>query len=252
MSELEMPWGRMAYRQTAGAGLPLMLLHGTGCDSQDWAEVLRRLPVGRPVVTLDFRSHGESAAARQPFTLRDLADDALFLLARLGIERAAVMGHSLGGMAAMDAAARSGLIVGLVLIEGWTSLSAAAAFGPDHHYGRLSPEQIAQIEKKYEFTRSRTDPAAWSEFRKSVPAFSGQRFLAQTGLPICEAYGDLGRPAQGEALQMPARLYERISWIERAGHYLPHERPAEVAAICADFMRTNSFWPDSAREEQRP
>ncbi len=240
---MSMPWGGMAFQYRGGEETPLLLLHGTGCDSGDWAGVAGALPPEKSIIEMDFRGHGGSDIPRESFTLSDLAGDALSLLAHLRVEKAVLAGHSLGGMVAMDAAARSDRVAGLVLLEGWTCLDAAGAFGSNHHFGGLIGAARRAVAARHEQVVSGFAPEAWTRFWSSVSEFSARQFLAGATLPVCEVYGTLDFSADGmERLAIPSRLRKNIVWVEGAGHYLPREKPREVAGIFRDFMCEQGFW----------
>jgi pimeloyl-ACP methyl ester carboxylesterase len=57
------------------------------------------------VVALDLRGHGGSDAPEQRYTMQALADDVAWMCAQLGVERPVVVGHSLGGLVALELAA---------------------------------------------------------------------------------------------------------------------------------------------------
>ncbi len=142
-------WGEMAYVDSDRSRLPLLFLHGTGCDLWDWMSVVEGLTPHLRYIALDFRGHGQSSVPLKPFTVADLADDVLFLTDYLQVQEMLLIGHSLGGMVAMEVARHSLRVAGLVLIEGWTSLSAAGeAFETGRFYGSLSETEIAHIQCK--------------------------------------------------------------------------------------------------------
>ena len=62
-------WGEMFFCDSGGSGVPLLFLHGTGCDSADWDLVISELPREQRHITLDFRGHGQSTAPIEPFTI---------------------------------------------------------------------------------------------------------------------------------------------------------------------------------------
>jgi len=236
MQRLQMPWGRTAYSQTPGAGVPLLFLHGTSCDSSDWEHVLSSLPDGWRCICMDFRGHGQSDAPENEFTLDDVSGDVLALIDRLGVGRAVLVGHSLGGIVAMHAAAKSEAIAGLILLEGWTDRNAGESFVGDRLYGNLDRGAIERIQEKDCKTRRRFPGHVWRHFSDSVASFDGFGYLQGADIPICEVYGDMGRTSSSlESLRIPDNPQIEIVWIPAAGHYLPHERPAEVAEICARF-----------------
>lgn len=231
-SSLHMPWGRMAYSLAGDGGLALVFLHGTGCDANDWEHVSRRLPSSLQRVSVDFRGHGASDVPAGEFTIDDLAADVVALLDALQLKRAILVGHSLGGMVAI-AASRSKRIVGLALFEAWTRLQAARSFALDRHYGTLAPLAIRRIREKSVRTTSAFRAPVWKAFWKSVERFDGRPCLRAAGMPVFEVYGEMGKTASTEAsLLIPPNPAIEIFWVPGAGHYLPHEKPVEVAKIC--------------------
>jgi len=246
MAFLILPWGRLHYEaklpssSTVGASEPpLLFLHGSGCSSEDWSEILPRLPTSIPVITMDFRSHGASDAPATQFGLEDLADDTLALLSHLDIRRAILVGHSLGGMVAIAAARQSVVPAGLILLEGWTSLWAAAKFGGDRFFGKLPYESVKRIQQQSAAVRERFQPGHWDIFWESVVRFDGYPCLESTPLPVYEVYGAMGRQAGTEQkLLVPSRDNIRWVWLENAGHYLPAEKPQEIASLCSDMADT--------------
>jgi pimeloyl-ACP methyl ester carboxylesterase len=221
------------HRDTGGTGIPLLFLHGTGCDDVDWAEAIAHLPPGLHIVTLEFRGHGQSDVPVKAFTLQDLASDLLQLADHINAENLLLVGHSLGGMVALEAASQSSRIVGLVLLEGWTSLAASRAFDEGRSYGGLSQKRIESILTKSQLTRDRFNSENWTAFWETVSAFDSYEYLKQTTIPVVETYGEIGRNEETKAgLRIPSNPMIETIWIPNAGHYLPHERPQEVAAAC--------------------
>ncbi len=240
---LAFSWGRMAWQDHGAddaSGPVLVCLHGTGCDAADWEPMLAALPPGVRAVCPEFCGHGHSDTPDSDFTLTDLASDVCQFLDALDLPCPVLVGHSLGGMVAMDVAARSARVAGLVLLEGWTRLGAMGqTFGPPHFYGTLSPPRIAEIAAKSEATRARFPADRWTRFWHTVETFDGEPFLRTTQLLVLQVYGAAGRFSLTPAasLAVPVRPNIAWHWVDDAGHYLPHERPVEVADLCGEFLR---------------
>lgn len=81
-----------------GEGPPLFLIHGIGAARTAWRFMLPRLVRHFTVVSYDLRGHGASPLPDSPFGLDELVADLERVRERVGIERAHVAGHSLGGM----------------------------------------------------------------------------------------------------------------------------------------------------------
>src|SRR5438552_12998281 len=92
------------YCTETGAGEPLVLVMGFGGDHLSWGFQLSTLSAKYRVVAFDNRGSGRSSAPDVPYTTRLMADDTIALMDRLGIDRAHVLGVSLGGMIAQELA----------------------------------------------------------------------------------------------------------------------------------------------------
>ncbi len=222
----------MWFDDPGGTGNPVLFLHGSGCDSDDWAAVIGALRPAVRAIRADFPGHGRSDVPGGAFRIEDLARDVLSLVEHLALARATLVGHSLGGMVALAAASVSPHIERIVLLEGWTSLRSSRAFAEGRVYGTLAPGQIAAIQRKAGATRDRFSPAIWQGFWESARSFNARPWLDSCRLPVVEVYGDAGRTdSTRSALDVPDRPNIRFVWIPGAGHYLPHEVPGAVANL---------------------
>lgn len=79
---------------------PVVLLHGLFGSSTNWHSIARRLAETRRVLVPDLRNHGRSPH-REPMTYPAMTEDLAALLDDQGIDEAALVGHSMGGKAAM-------------------------------------------------------------------------------------------------------------------------------------------------------
>lgn len=104
----------------------VLLLHGWLFPADlNWFTVYDRLAASARVLALDHRGHGRGTRPSQPFRLRHVADDAAALLRHLGVERAVVVGYSMGGPVAMLLQRRHpDLVLGLVLAATAATFSA--------------------------------------------------------------------------------------------------------------------------------
>ena len=87
-----------------GSGEPLLLIQGLGYGRWGWEPVVEPLARSFDVLTFDNRGIGESDVPPGPYTAAEMAADAVQVLDEAGIERAHVVGTSLGGMIAQELA----------------------------------------------------------------------------------------------------------------------------------------------------
>src|SRR5919107_1080455 len=94
--------GHRAIYRIAGSGPPVVLIHGMVNSSRHWERVAQHLARDYTVVAPDLIGHGDSATPRGDYSLGAHAAAIRDLLAVIGIERATIVGHSLGGGVAMQ------------------------------------------------------------------------------------------------------------------------------------------------------
>ena len=119
------------YYEVDGRGPPLLLVPGLASDCQSWAPVRAALAARFTLVLPDPRGAGRSRPADAPISIDAIAADLQALLAHLGIGSTAVLGHSMGGLAAHRLAASApGRVHALVLAaSGIVDARAAGLLG---------------------------------------------------------------------------------------------------------------------------
>lgn len=135
---------RIAGLDWGGSGPALVLLHPNGFCAGLFDPLARLLTASRRVVGVDLRGHGGSdrPAPRSAYRFEELARDVIAVLDALEIERAALLGESLGGgVGIMVDRLAPGRLSGLVLCE-------AIAFPVDHLRARGSANPMAELARR--------------------------------------------------------------------------------------------------------
>ena len=133
-----------AYDHRPGTGPTLVFLHYWGGSARTWDLVVDRL-AGRDVLRVDFRGWSRSSALPGPYTLGQLADDTLAVLADAGVTDYVLVGHSMGGkVAQLVAATRPAGLRGIVLVGS----------GPAKPAAQVTPEYQEALSHAYDSAES--------------------------------------------------------------------------------------------------
>ncbi|MGW5498160.1 alpha/beta fold hydrolase [Streptomyces olivaceoviridis] len=133
-----------AYDHLPGTGPTLVFLHYWGGSARTWDLVVDRL-AGRDVLTVDFRGWSRSSALPGPYTLGQLADDTLGVIADAGVTDYVLVGHSMGGkVAQLVAATRPAGLRGIVLVGS----------GPAKPAAQVTPEYQKALSHAYDSAES--------------------------------------------------------------------------------------------------
>lgn len=106
------------YAEEAGAGTPLILLHGNGEDHSYFAHQIPAFAEKYHVIALDTRGHGKSPRGNAPFTLEQFADDLKVFLDARGIQKCRLLGFSDGGNVALLFSLRYPAYVDALILNG--------------------------------------------------------------------------------------------------------------------------------------
>ncbi|MCZ2495191.1 alpha/beta fold hydrolase [Xylophilus sp. Kf1] len=244
------------------------MLHALGSSARAWSGVVASLGAGFEAIPVDLPGFGEQRDSHHLLVV-DMADHVAAIVRERGAARWLLVGHSMGGKIASIVASRAlagepGLygLAGVVLLagsppspepmdeerrqkmSGWAvdgplDAAAAKAFVDANSGGSLDPmaEDLALQDLR------QASPQAWLRWleRGSREDWTGE--VGTLDLPALIVVGgedgDLGETGQRET---NARVYPRAKLVVEpgAGHLLPLERPAEVAA------HIRSFWHDHA------
>jgi pimeloyl-ACP methyl ester carboxylesterase len=257
-----------------GDGTPVVLLHGLASNARIWDGVAQRLAgAGVRVAALDLRGHGGSEQPATGYDFATVCRDLEAALLALGAERPVLAGHSWGANVALQyAAEHAGAVAGLVLVDGgfigvadWPGMTREVA------RERLAPPRFAVPLEDWlaragrfaagtgrdgwirDFLRAGVDVddrgVARARFHfdnhmQVVDALYDQRPsalypLVDCPVLLCPAAEDELAAAKQDAVERALRLLPdaRATWFEDTMHDIPLQRPAELAAELARFVK---------------
>lgn len=241
----------------AGSGRPVVLLHGFSFDHAMWAPQIDALGDSCLVVAYDLRGFGESSP---PVAHRSHLDDLVELLDHVGIDRADVVGLSLGGNVALAAAAYEPARVSRIGL-----LSSGL---PGHTWRGRPPEEAAEVARRegveaarrfwldHELLasarRNSRSARAVEEMVNAFPAHQWRSGIAGKPLPpvdpllervaapalILSGEHDVDGYRQISSVLARRLPHARFVQIGGAGHVLTLESPGEVNAQLLSFLVT--------------
>jgi pimeloyl-ACP methyl ester carboxylesterase len=255
---------------------PILLLHGWPQHWYAWREVIPRLAERRRVMAMDLRGFGWTDIAWEGFDKEGMADDVAGVLAQLGIDRVAVIGHDWGGwIGFLLAIRRPELVERLIVLSSpppWAAglgsmagmrrlrrqLLIASPLGPlllrrsigfaSRQILRLAVERVHLDRDELSIydrdlrasTRARAGALLHRTFvRRELPELRRGRYRDhRLATPTLVLYGDR------DLLLDPGAFADhgdhadhlRTEAVTGAGHYLPEEAPSVVAERALDFL----------------
>jgi pimeloyl-ACP methyl ester carboxylesterase len=242
-------------------GAPLLLIQGLGYTADMWFRVLPGLSANRHTVRFDNRGVGRSNVPPTPWSIAEMADDAVAVLDAAGVARVNVFGVSMGGLIAQEVALRSPdrverLVLGCTHPGGRDAVRmdpAAAMMLMVRTPGTAREAAEASVPFLYAEDTNRDDIAIDIDVRVRYPmrasAYFGQLdamrrhegtlarlpMLTAPTLVIHGREDRLVKPGNAELIAA-AIPQARLAWIEGASHVFWTDRPAQTVSLVTEFL----------------
>ena len=249
--------GLKMYYEIHGKGDPVVLLHGSFMTiTNNWTDMIAQLSKSRQVIAVEMQGHGRTADINREFSYENLAADIAALLDYLKIQQADLLGYSMGGGVALQAAIRHPEKVRKVV-------SISAVF---RHYGLVKEavEAFPQIEPgmfkgspiETEYKKLSPTPDKFDTFVKRLiqmaikPYDFGADKLKATKAPMLFIHGD----ADGVRLDHIAEMFRlkggeihgdlrprsesRLAILPNTTHITLMDRTAVIVPMVNDFLDT--------------
>jgi 3-oxoadipate enol-lactonase len=245
----------------AAEGTPLLLIQGLGYTADMWFRMLPGLSSNRRTIRFDNRGVGRSNVPPLPWSIEEMADDAVAVLDAAGVDRAHVFGVSMGGLIAQELALGhpdrvERLVLGATHPGGRDAIRmdpAAAMMLMDRTPGTAREAAEASVPFLYAEDTDADDIARDIDVRVRYPmrasAYFGQLDamrrhegtldrLPKLGAPTLVIHGRedrLVKPGNAEiiAAAIPGA---RLTWIEGASHVFWTDRPEQTVALVTEFL----------------
>ena len=244
---------QIAYTVRGAGSVALVFIHGGLADRTFWASQLDGLADRFRVVALDLAGHGESGRGRPAYTIGGWAEDVRAVVEALHLNRVVLIGNSLGGPVALEAAhLLAGRVLGVVgvdtlhdlthTMDAATAHARAEALRKDFagtcramvdslfHPGK-EPELRAWAERRM----CATSPDVAVSMMEGFGGYDTAAAARAAGVPIRAINGDLW-PTRTDVNRTVVKDFE-VTVIKDSGHYPMLEDPAGFNRVLADTIR---------------
>jgi len=263
MPTIKLQHTEMHY-QVTGTGEPILLIHGLAVDSNTWLALAPYLKAHFQLIRYDLRGSGQTQFDGQPFGLADLAQDIVELLDQLQIERAHIIGHSMGGMIARYFAAQyTERVKRLVLVhsrikKNWLSTRFWEGLLALREKYDLAPEEVVNLVMPLGYSNSfladdnkvkaiRTVvkqnryPQSLQSFRlqaEAVADFDASEYTSHLTMPTLLTAGTADILAPSQDIYENAQALQNAVFVEQQnGAHAPHvETPEWLAEQILKFL----------------
>ena len=251
------------YYEIHGNGKPLVLIAGLASDSQSWLPIIPELSKKYKVVVFDNRGVGRTKSMDETISISQMADDCVDLINHLGFSNVILLGHSMGGMVAMDVAIRYPESVSSLILAATSSVNSARnanlfndwvtyleqGMSPDFWFRNMfywifskkffENEEIlnvaVQMAINYPYPQSKT------AFANQIEAIQNLNLTTDISKVKTKT---LVIGGEEDLLFSPDEIYNNLksiqgakfSFIEGAAHSVFMEKPAEFVKVVNDFL----------------
>ncbi|TNF36901.1 MAG: alpha/beta fold hydrolase [Deltaproteobacteria bacterium] len=245
-----------------GHGASVLFGHSLLCDGRMFVDQVNDLAQDHHVLNVDFRGHGRSDAPRRAYSMYDQADDYLRVMDALKVDRASIVGLSMGGMAAMRLAmTHPDRVRSLVLLDTSASREKSAArarftalattarlFGPRPWltrqaaavmFGATFLREHPEIVAQWEASMQKLDKRAVAHAVQAVVTRDDvTRRLREITAPTLVVVGDedVATPPVYARTLAAAIPNARLEVVPMTGHLSTVERPRVTGKLIRKFL----------------
>ncbi|GGO88909.1 acyl-CoA esterase [Marinobacterium nitratireducens] len=251
------------HHQIQGQGRPLLILHGLFGNLDNWASQAKALADEYRVISVDLRNHGRSPH-NDEMSYPAMAADLVELLDDLGLDQVLVLGHSMGGKAAMQLALQHPERVERLIV-----VDIAPVQYPHHHddvFAGLFSVDLDSLKSRSDADRQLaprvTDPMVRAFLLRNLYRNDAGRFAWRINLQgLHDGYAGISAAPQGKPFTGPTlfikggtsdymraehrdallALFPNAGYkvIDGAGHWPHAEKPALMTRLIRSFLQAS-------------
>ncbi len=254
--------GISVYYEVHGEGVPLILISGLGGDRTFWQPSIQVLSSHFQVVVFDTRGIGKTDAPTEPYSMTMFADDLACLMDTLHLEKAHILGFSMGGNIALAFAAKYPTrILHLIIAVSFATMNKQTRLFLDavlsiYEHGASTKQMFELIAPWLFSVQFLSDPAnaaflhydenepdqqplyAWRNQYLAQQQFDGTSLLSAIKVPTLILAGEQDRLAHLQDSEILAQNIENaiLEIIPHSGHLINYEYPDLFHKHVLDFL----------------
>jgi pimeloyl-ACP methyl ester carboxylesterase len=229
-----------------GSGEPaIVLIHGWSCDSNYWREQVPELKKKYTIVTVDLAGHGGTDGGRSEWSMARFGQDVATALSAVPNQKLILVGHSMGGPVAIEAARlMKNRVIGIIGVDTFKTIGAPlpskaqvdAIIKPfeadfightrslvaEHFFAKGANPQLAN---KIAYDMSLSPPKVAVPSMRALLEYDYAAPLADVSVPIVAINSDLGEPANEARIRKVLPKFHAVT-LAGDGHFLMMEDPA--------------------------
>ena len=240
------PDGTHVQYRVYGSGEPaLVLIHGWSCDSNYWREQVPEFKKKYTIVTVDLAGHGGTDGARTEWSMARFGQDVATALSAVPNQKLILVGHSMGGPVAIEAARlMKNRVIGIIGVDTFKTIGAPvpskaqidAILKPfeadfightrtlvaEHFFAKGANPQLAN---KIAYDMSLSPPKVAIPSWRATLEYDYAGPLADVSVPIVAINSDLGEPTNEVRIKKVLPKFHAVT-LTGDGHFLMMEDPA--------------------------
>jgi pimeloyl-ACP methyl ester carboxylesterase len=229
-----------------GSGEPaLVFIHGWSCDSNYWREQIPEFKKKYTLVTVDLAGHGGTDGNRGEWTMARFGQDVATAVSAVPNQKLVLVGHSMGGNVAVEAARLLGnRVIGIIGVDTFKTIGAPppsraqvdAIMKPfeadfightreiiEKHF--FAPGADPQLKQKIAYDMSLSPPRVAVPSLRAVMEYDFTPVLKDVAVPIVAINADIGEPVNEVRIRKVLPKFRQVV-LAGEGHFLMMEDPA--------------------------
>jgi pimeloyl-ACP methyl ester carboxylesterase len=229
-------------------GVPVIFIHSFGGSTKQWNDQLAHLRPGRRAIAFDLRGHGQSdGSAGYDYSVESLMSDIAAVVDTLKLDRFVLVGHSMGGSAAIDYAGRNPQKVAGLLLTGTPGKTPAEQSKPiiasleSEKYDTVMEDYMKKLLTNASPATDKLEREGMSKISKEASLSMIKALFMYDPIPALRNYTGpvmiVGTPGEEQSNSLH-KVFPQIPYkvVTGTSHWIQLDKPTEFNRILDEFL----------------